>query len=295
MQCNGYLIICRSKRYPPAFSIIIGTEKSDLEGLDNHPLIQSGQGQLLISPKMGSSAQRNCGLETLKQQGYFAPGHGRFFCSFFDEDYRPDQNWLKCAAERFEKGDIVGLTGHVLADGVGINGLTEEQAIAFLNDETPPQPHWASGAEERTVDSVYGCNMAFMDTVVQQTRFDENLPLYGWQEDRDYTGMAKKLGRVIYFPGCRGVHLGSKGGRTSGLRFGYSQIANPLYLMKKGTMGYGAGLEHMARNMAANLIRSLTNSRPYIDYKGRLRGNLMAVWDTICLRCNPRRIVDNNF
>jgi hypothetical protein len=26
--------------------------------------------------------------------------------------------------------------------------------------------------------------MAFTDTVIRQTRFDENLPLYGWQEDR---------------------------------------------------------------------------------------------------------------
>ena len=33
----------------------------------------------------------------------------------------------------------------------------------------------------------------------------------------------------------RGVHLGNKRGRVSGLRFGYSQIANPIYLLQKGT------------------------------------------------------------
>jgi hypothetical protein len=89
--------------------------------------------------------------------------------------------------------------------------------------------------------------MAFTDTVIRQTRFDVNLPLYGWQEDRDYTDMALRLGRVIYFPDCRGVHLGVKSGRTGGGKLGYSQIANPVYLMKKGTMGYKIGLKFIGR------------------------------------------------
>ncbi|AZO77314.1 hypothetical protein B5U98_17255 [Bosea sp. Tri-39] len=34
----------------------------------------------------------------------------------------------------------------------------------------------------------------------------------------------------------RGVHRAVKRGRTSGLRVGYSQIANTVYLARKGTM-----------------------------------------------------------
>ena len=33
-----------------------------------------------------------------------------------------------------------------------------------------------------------------------------------------------------------GVHMGAKGGRTSGRRLGYSQIANPVYLLRKKTI-----------------------------------------------------------
>ena len=100
--------------------------------------------------------------------------------------------------------------------------------------------------------------------------------------------MANKLGRVIYFPGCRGVHLGVRSGRSSGVRLGYSQIANPVYLMKKGTMGYKAGVQHIARALASNTVRSL-GKHPYVDYRGRPLGNMRAVWDVLCCRSDPRR------
>jgi hypothetical protein len=183
------------------------------------------------------------------------------------------------------------LTGQTLADGVRTEGLTENQATAFLNGEAPPQSHWASGADERDSDSVYGCNMAFIDTVIRAVRFDEALPLYGWQEDRDYTGMAKRLGRVIYFPDCRGVHLGVKSGRTSGIKLGYSQIANPIYLMKKGTMGHKIGLKFIGRALAANIVRSLSD-HPFVDYRGRLRGNMRALLDVLLMRSDPRNILN---
>ena len=44
-------------------------------------------------------------------------------------------------------------------------------------------------------------------------------------------------GKVVKIDAAFGVHLGTKLGRNSGLRLGYSQIANPLYLARKGA-GY---------------------------------------------------------
>jgi hypothetical protein len=78
------------------------------------------------------------------------------------------------------------------------------------------------------------------------------------------------------------------------MKFGYSQIANPLYLMKKGTMGYKVGVRFIARALAANIIRSI-GKHPYVDYKGRLRGNMRAVRDVIYGRSDPRRIAESSF
>ena len=276
----------------PDFTVIVGSETADLENIDHHSLINSGRAIAVVSPRAGSTYQRNFGLEILEQAGYCTPEAGRFFCAFFDDDYRPSNDWLERAAERFRREDIVGLTGRILADGVTRGGLTEDKAKCFLDGTAMPERHyWTGGVDERETDSVYGCNMAFVDTVVRQIHFDENLPLYAWQEDRDYTGMAQKLGRVIHFPECRGVHLGVGNGRTSGVRFGYSQIANPFYLMKKGTMDYRTGISQMSRNIAANVIRGVLKAHPHIDYRGRMRGNGLAFRDLVTLRLDPRNIL----
>jgi GT2 family glycosyltransferase len=63
--------------------------------------------------------------------------------------------------------------------------------------------------------------------------FDENLPLYGWLEDVDFCRRLAPYGRIVRNARTAGVHLGSNSGRTSGVCYGYSQIANPLYLWRK--------------------------------------------------------------
>jgi hypothetical protein len=53
------------------------------------------------------------------------------------------------------------------------------------------------------------------------------------------------------------VHLGSKGGRVNGRRLGYSQVANMIYLIRKGTMPAGYGLKRMVCNILANHARAI--------------------------------------
>jgi hypothetical protein len=274
----------------PVFTVVAGADTSDLAGLEGHPSVSGERGVCVVSPRAGLTTQRNHGLGVLEQRGLLAPARERFFCAFFDDDFRPADDWLAMAAQRFERGGVVGLTGHVLADGVKKCGLSEDEAVAFLDGRRAPQPHWASGAHERDVGSTYGCNMAFVDGVVQSARFDENLPLYGWQEDRDYTGIASTRGRVIYFPLCRGVHLGVRAGRVSGFKFGYSQIANPVYLMRKGTVSFKPGFRLLSRALGANLVYSVAGPK-HTDYPGRLKGNLDALWDLMRRRSHPRNIL----
>ncbi|HVH01589.1 MAG TPA: family 2 glycosyl transferase, partial [Amaricoccus sp.] len=90
--------------------------------------------------------------------------------------------------------------------------------------------------------------------------------------------------------GLAGVHLGVKGGRTSGVRFGYSQIANPIYLTRKGTGTLTWAVCMVARNLLANFARSLW-PEPHIDRVGRLKGNVIGLAHALTGRIDPRNIV----
>jgi GT2 family glycosyltransferase len=270
----------------PRRIVVVGAAPADIAGLASHPLAVAGLAALVVAERPGLTIQRNTGISALG----LSDDDDRAFVTFFDDDFRPAADWLERAAEVFTRADgIAGLTGCVLADGIHGAALSEAEADAYLDGQLAPHWHWASGPNANDELALYGCNMSFSALVVRSCRFDDRLPLYGWQEDRDYTGQARAFGRTIYFPGCRGVHLAIKTGRTSGVRFGYSQISNPIYLMRKGTMQSPIGRRFLARALAANLIRSFLPN-PSVDYRGRLIGNLRAFFDLLRDRCHPERI-----
>lgn len=270
---------------------VVGAESSDIDGLDTHALNRATRVTLLLSETAGLTAQRNCGVAALLHDVGPDNVGAPWYVAFFDDDFRPDDAWLQqCDALFDAHPEIIGLTGRVLADGVKSRGVTEEDALGYLRGALAPEPHWASGEERREIASAYGCNMAFVDRVVYACRFDEALPLYGWQEDQDYTSQASRFGLFVYEPSCRGVHLGTKKGRISGVRFGYSQIANPLFLVRKNTMARKKALVFITRHLLSNLVHSL-RSDPVFDYRGRLRGNLLAFVDFVCGTGHPQRIL----
>ncbi len=51
----------------------------------------------------------------------------------------------------------------------------------------------------------------------------------------DFSRLVARYGQVVSAKQLEGVHLGTKVGRSPGVRLGYSQIANPVYLMRKRT------------------------------------------------------------
>jgi len=139
-------------------------------------------------------------------------------------------------------------------------------------------------------DELYGCNMAFRSQAVGSLRFDETLPLYGWQEDVDFTGQMMKRGQTVKTTAFAGVHRGVNKGRTRGIALGYSQMVNPAYLVRKGTMRPGKALRLMAKNFLANHA-GLIHSEPFIDRAGRCKGNWLAILDLLRLSCNPQRVL----
>jgi hypothetical protein len=113
--------------------------------------------------------------------------------------------------------------------------------------------------------------------------------LYGWQEDRDFgAALAENGGRLVKCAKARGVHLGVKGGRVAGDRLGYSQVVNPVYMLRKGTMTLGQAVAHVFKNIASNLAFA-ARPEPFVDRRGRLRGNLRAFADVLRGKIEPER------
>lgn len=236
-------------------------------------------GVTVVTGRPGLAAQRNAALDALPRDIDVV--------AFFDDDFVADSDWLAVAARLFrDEPDIVGLTGAVVADGIKGPGLTFQEADRLLAD-APPE---GDALIERF--SPYGCNMAFRRSAVGQVRFDERLVLYGWLEDRDFgAALARGGGRLVKCLAARGVHMGVKGGRMAGDRLGYSQVVNPLYMLRKGTMTYRQVLDHLFRNISSNLALA-ARPEPFIDRRGRLRGNLRGLTDVLRGRLEPERAVE---
>lgn len=208
---------------------------------------------------------------------------------FFDDDFIPAPTYLAEVERVFATSpDVVMATGSLVADGIIGPGIEIGEARERLAADAADGP----GTVEPVANG-YGCNMAVRLAAVRamQCRFDERLPLYGWLEDVDFSRQLARQGRIVRLSAARGVHLGVKQGRQSGVRLGYSQIANPIYLSRKGTCPWPRTLRQMGRNMAMNLARTL-HPEPYVDRAGRVVGNLKAVRDLITGRLDPQRILE---
>jgi len=209
---------------------------------------------------------------------------------FFDDDYLPADDFIAEAEALFQADpELAVLTGNVLVDGAHGPGLAFTEGVNILAVAQPPQKPFAV----YPAYGAYGCNMAVRLKVARQhgISFDENLPLYGWWEDIDFSRRLLPYGRVMRSLGLRGVHLGSKNGRTSGKKLGYSQVANMIYMARKGSISMGVAIKQIARNMSANHVKIL-KPEPWVDRAGRVQGNWKALGDLISGRLDPRRILE---
>lgn len=267
--------LAQSSRQPDQV-VIVGSSPADWAGTEATvlPLIT------LVSSEPGLPRQRNAGVRHLLQNVI-----GADVIVFFDDDFRPHRDWLATAAAVFTTTeDVIGLTGMVLRDGAKRAAIGESEASDVLAAWVRP-----AGESTQSVPRLYGCNMAVRATVFDRARFDERLPLYGWLEDLDFSGQLQ--GRQVLARHCAGVHLGSKGARVSGRRYGYSQIANPLYLARKGTCPPLLAGRFLTQALVLNALRAF-HRHPLFDYRGRLYGNLHALSDVLRGRIRPERILD---
>ena len=263
--------LLRTQTLKPTAVVISCAAREDAGAAANLP------GVTIVTGPAGLTKQRNAGLAALPA--------GIDVVVFFDDDFVADAHWLAEATRTFqEEHDVVAFTGDVIADGINGPGLQFAEAQEILTAPT-------RSANRQWIEpfSPYGCNMAFRLSAIGDLKFDERLILYGWQEDRDFAGaLAKSGGRLVKCTDARGVHLGVKSGRVAGDRLGYSQVMNPAYMFGKGTMSLGQVVAHMFRNVASNLARA-PRPEPFVDRRGRLRGNFRAFVDLLRGRIEPER------
>jgi GT2 family glycosyltransferase len=208
---------------------------------------------------------------------------------FFDDDFLAERDYLAGVEDHMSRHPAtVVATGVVLADGIGGPGLSPSEGHTILANPI------AAGSGTRPVFSAYGCNMSLRLKTMRDRDlwFDERLQLYCWQEDVDMSRRLAAFGDIVLIEKARGVHLGVKSGRSAGVKLGYSQVANPLYLASKQS-GYpmAVALTLIMRNIAKNLARALW-SETYVDRRGRLRGNVIALMDLIRGHMTPERVRD---
>jgi glycosyltransferase involved in cell wall biosynthesis len=271
LQVQSVINHLREQTLQPEAVLVSCVDRGDVGELRESDRLRIFEGQ------PGLARQRNIVLENLTADAEFV--------AFFDDDFYPHKDWLRVAGETFRNDPtVVCITGNVVADGICGPGLTYDNAVVALESMTPARHPWV-------IDnySPYGCNMAFRRSAIEGLRFDERLVLYGWLEDRDFGAqVAKGSGRVVKLGAAIGVHLGVKNGRVSGRRLGYSQVMNPYYMHRKRTMTKSEAVLQVLRNLSANAAKSLS-PEPYIDRRGRLVGNMIAIGDILTGWCRPER------
>lgn len=230
------------------------------------------------SPK-GSCVQRNRGVRAL--------GKSVGLVVFFDDDVELDPHYLEVVADEFARhSDLLAANGQLVADGGPGERFTREDARSMLADLAQSRP---IAGDRWLIDSgrIHGCHFAVRRSVFDHLQFDERMPLYGWLEDVDFGRSCRRLGRVGCIGGARVVHLAHRGGRTSGVRFGFSQVMNPAYLRSKGNFTLGECVKNWRLALASNLAGTVMLDR---TKRERLEGNLIALGLLARGRIEPERI-----
>jgi GT2 family glycosyltransferase len=233
----------------------------------------------VVHSSPGLCAQRNKGLGRLQDRVDVV--------LFIDDDFWMSETYIAELERIFLLNEeVVAVTGLVLADGATSQGIPIADADSYLKNYVP-----APSKSMRDVPATYGCNMAFRASKIRDLKFDERLPLYGWQEDVDFSAQLRSRGRVVATDLVWGVHLGTKKGKISGVRFGYSQVINPLFIVRKGNMSRLRALRLISKNIIANVVKSAFPER-YIDRWGRLKGNIIGLLHAARGKLDPMYVLN---
>lgn len=228
----------------------------------------------------GAARQRNAGLGALRCTPMFV--------AFLDDDIILHRDYLANMERLFlERAELVLAMGHLLANG----NVSTDDAFRLLArcEETDDRYYPVKAA----FGGVYGCNMCIRFDISKQEPFDERLSLYSIMEDVDIGSRVRRYGEIGYYFGSVAVHLRAPGGRVSHQALGYSEVMNPIYLGRKGSipMKY-ALLNFLLKMPVKNAVLSIMPSLRRHEHRKRLIGNLRAAWDVALGRVKPERVIE---
>lgn len=261
--------------------VVVGSSNSDFPQSFGSGEKFSERVEFLVSEK-GAATQRNFGIKKVLDDSNII--------LLMDDDFVPVVNYFSILEEFFSKNhEVVGINSTLLFDGAGKGGITLEAALDIIEKSEYPPLKVDKFCE---VPSLYGCNMAVRSSALRmlQEWFDAELPLYSWLEDRDFSYRLNLHGSLVRLSMLYGVHLGYRKGRTSEVRYGYSQIANPVYLYRKKTLSLRSACGLIFRPVCMNILRFLWPEL-WIDRRGRLIGNCRAVFDLLRSSLHPGNIM----
>jgi GT2 family glycosyltransferase len=230
----------------------------------------------------GSSAQRNTAIPLARTP----------YVLFLDDDVELAPEYIAEMESAFDRDpSIAAAIGKVVADGATSGkGIDRDEALKAVQQQTGSRTCSTIGT-----DDYYGCNMFVRGDVLRREQFDERLVLYAWLEDRDFLWRCAKHGKIVRNEAALVAHLGTRTGRTSDVRYGYTKIANPYYLWKKsGICSLTAVIvRYWMKTTFANLIRAIVSGQPQRgDYRKRLRGNFLAYRDALRFRLHPENVLN---
>lgn len=158
------------------------------------------------SSEQGSSVQRNEGIECLLDNTDIV--------TFLDDDFYVDEDYFANLYSAFERDEtLVGAGGALRRDG------------DFVTQNMPQN--------DKDVNSLYGCNMSFRVAQIGDTRFDENLKLYAFMEDWDFSYRMAQKGSMKRLWNCTGEHDRAPNKPVDDRKMGYMIVANSCYLKRK--------------------------------------------------------------
>jgi GT2 family glycosyltransferase len=234
--------------------------------------------RIVVGNKQGTCVQRNVAARQVQTQ----------YTLFLDDDVELAPDFIG-SMERLmgDAEDAVAATGFLVIDGARTDsGLDREAARAYAMNYVRNLDNY---------DHREGQNVFVRTRLFKNVLFDENLPLYGWLEDLDFATNIRRYGRIVMNTETCWAHIGCPGGRTNGVRFGYSQVANPFYLWRKnGTPGLANVIfRHWLRYLVFNgknaLFKAPTKRN---DRSGRFTGNLIALGHLMAGKLNPSYVVN---
>jgi glycosyltransferase involved in cell wall biosynthesis len=273
---NQLLRLLEEQTRLPSVVVVSATERADIQ--DSTPT--SLMVEYIFGPA-GLTCQRNRALERTRGRSDMVV--------FFDDDFAPSPTWLEHCANAFvSDSSVVGMCGLVLRDGAAAEEISWEEAERLIHGAAPAD---STGPLVDEPAGLYGCNMAYRTSAIRDVVFDERLVLYGWLEDKDFSRLAAKTGRLVKCNALVGVHLGIKSGRVSGRKYGYSQVVNAWYLREKGTLTSKEAWSNTGRALLANGAKAFWPEK-HIDRLGRLKGNLIGLGNVMLGHCRPEKAAE---